>query len=148
MRERRAPRASALLRRRARTSGPSAESRVAAVRGATQVAADDGRLIVAATTELINELMARNGLTPDAVISVLFTLTPDLSADFPAKAARALGFESVPLICAREIGVPGALPRTIRLLAHVEWAGPRRAVRHVYLHGAAVLREDLAVDPA
>ncbi|WP_067476088.1 chorismate mutase [Actinomadura hibisca] len=117
---------------------------VRAVRGATQVDADDRDQILEATTELVAEVMARNGLTTDQVISVLFTATPDLTAEFPALAARKLGFHEVPLLCAAEIAVPHALPRVIRLMAHVETDRPRAEVQHVYLRGATALRLDIA----
>jgi chorismate mutase len=117
---------------------------VRAVRGATQIDADDRDQILEATTELVSEVMARNELSTDDVISVLFTVTPDLTAEFPALAARKLGFHEVPLLCATEIGVPGALPRVIRLMAHIETARPRSAVQHVYLRGATALRLDIA----
>jgi chorismate mutase len=116
---------------------------VRAIRGATQVDANERRLVLDATVELITELIRRNDLTTDDVISVLFTSTSDLNAEFPAAAARKVGFEDVPLLCASEIDVPGALPRVVRLLAHVDVDRPRSAVRHVYLHGAAALRRDL-----
>jgi chorismate mutase len=109
-----------------------------------QVDADDRDLILDATAELVTELMARNGLTTDNVISVIFTATPDLTAEFPALAARKLGFHDVPLICASEIDVPHALPRVIRLMAHIETDRPRAAIQHVYLRGAAALRVDIA----
>lgn len=117
---------------------------VRAIRGAVQVDADDRDLILDATAELVTELMARNGLTTDNVISVIFTATPDLTAEFPALAARKLGFHDVPLICASEIDVPHALPRVIRLMAHIETDRPRAAIQHVYLRGAAALRVDIA----
>jgi chorismate mutase len=117
---------------------------VRAIRGATQVGADSKEEILEATTELVTEVMTRNGLTTDDVISVLFTATPDLTAEFPALAARKLGFHEVPLLCASEINVPHALPRVIRLLAHVETGKPRSAIQHVYLRGATVLRIDIA----
>ncbi|GAA1825317.1 chorismate mutase [Actinomadura chokoriensis] len=117
---------------------------VRAVRGATQIDADDRDQILEATTELVSEVMARNELSTDDVISVIFTVTPDLTAEFPALAARKLGFHEVPLLCATEIGVPGALPRVIRLMAHIETARPRSAVQHVYLRGATALRLDIA----
>jgi chorismate mutase len=117
---------------------------VRAVRGATQIDADDRDQILEATTELVSEVMARNELSTDDVISVLFTVTPDLTAEFPALAARKLGFHEVPLLCATEIGVPGALPRVIRLMAHIETGRPRSAVQHVYLRGATALRLDIA----
>ncbi|TDD33521.1 chorismate mutase [Nonomuraea terrae] len=117
---------------------------VRAIRGAIQVDADDRDAILAGTTELVNAIMERNELTPDAVISVLFTATPDLTAEFPALAARKLGFHEVPLICCTEIGVPGALPRVVRLMAHVETDRPRSEINHVYLRGAVALRQDIA----
>ncbi|WP_141576926.1 chorismate mutase [Actinomadura sp. WMMA1423] len=117
---------------------------VRAVRGATQVEADDREQILEATTELVSEVMTRNELTTDDVISVIFTVTPDLTAEFPALAARGLGFHEVPLLCATEIGVPGALPRVVRLMAHIATDRPRSAVQHVYLRGATALRLDIA----
>ncbi|MEV4675063.1 MULTISPECIES: chorismate mutase [Actinomadura] len=117
---------------------------VRAVRGATQIDADDREQLLEATTELVAEVMARNGLSTDDVISVIFTVTPDLTAEFPALAARKLGFHEVPLLCATEIGVPGALPRVIRLMAHIETDRPRSDVQHVYLRGATALRLDIA----
>src|SRR5437868_11621915 len=117
---------------------------VRAIRGAIQVDADERDAIIAGTTELVAEVMARNGLTTDDVISVLFTSTPDLTAEFPALAARKIGFHEVPLMCAAEIAVPGAMPRVVRLMAHIETDQPRSAIQHVYLRGAAALRLDIA----
>jgi chorismate mutase len=117
---------------------------VHAVRGATQVDADDREQILEATAELVTEVMTRNTLTTDDVISVLFTATPDLNAEFPALAARKLGFHDVPLLCASEIDVPHALPRVIRLMAHIETDRPRAEIQHVYLRGAVALRLDIA----
>lgn len=117
---------------------------VRAVRGATQVEADDRDQILEATTELVAEVMSRNELSTDDVISVIFTTTPDLTAEFPALAARKLGFHEVPLLCASEIAVPGSLPRVIRLMAHIETGRPRSDVQHVYLRGATALRLDIA----
>jgi chorismate mutase len=85
-----------------------------------------------------------NSLTPDDVISVLFTSSPDLNSAFPAAAARSVGFENTPLICSVEIDVPGALPRTIRVMAHVETDLSKNEVAHIYLHGAKALRRDIA----
>jgi chorismate mutase len=121
----------------------AAAGTVHALRGATQVDADDRELIIDATTELLNELMVRNELAISDVISVLFTMTPDLTAEFPAVAARNAGFGDVPLLCASEIDVAGAPPRVVRLLAHVGIDRPRHELRHVYLRGAAVLRPDI-----
>jgi chorismate mutase len=117
---------------------------VLAVRGATQVDADDRDQILEATAELVTEVMARNALTTEDVISVIFTATPDLTAEFPALAARKLGFHDVPLLCASEIDVPHALPRVIRLMAHVQDDRPRSDIQHVYLRGATALRIDIA----
>ncbi|KAB2342672.1 chorismate mutase [Actinomadura rudentiformis] len=117
---------------------------VRAIRGATQVDADVRDQILEATTELVTEVMARNELTTDDVISVIFTATPDLTAEFPALAARKLGFHEVPLLCASEIAVPHALPRVIRIMAHVEVDRPRSDIQHVYLRGATALRLDIA----
>jgi chorismate mutase len=117
---------------------------VRAVRGAVQVAGDDRAEILEATTELVTEVMTRNELSTDDVISVLFTATCDLTAEFPALAARKLGFQEVPLLCASEINVPGAMPRVVRLMMHVETDKPRSQVQHVYLRGAAALRLDIA----
>ncbi|MFI5929091.1 chorismate mutase [Micromonospora sp. NPDC051543] len=114
-----------------------------AIRGATQAEGEDRGSVLAATEELLREVLARNGLTGAQLVSVLFTATPDLTSAFPAEAARRLGLTDVPLLCACEIGVPDAMPRVIRLLAHVQWDRPRSALRHVYLHGAARLRPDL-----
>ncbi|GGM63394.1 chorismate mutase [Thermopolyspora flexuosa] len=117
---------------------------VRAIRGAIQVDANEREAILAGVTELVTEVMARNELTTDDVISVIFTATPDLNAEFPALAARKLGFHDVPLICATEIDVPGALPRVVRLMAHVETDKPRQQIQHVYLRGAVALRLDIA----
>ena len=117
---------------------------VRAIRGAVQVEANDRDAILEGTTELMSEVMARNDLTTDDVISVLFTMTPDLTTEFPALAARKLGFHDVPLICAVEIPVPGAMPRVVRLMAHVETSRSRLEIQHVYLRGAAALRLDIA----
>ncbi len=117
---------------------------VRAIRGAIQVEADQREAILEGTAELIAEVMSRNELTADDVISVLFTATPDLTAEFPALAARKTGFHAVPLICATEIPVPGAMPRVVRLMAHVETDRPRSQIQHVYLRGAVALRLDIA----
>jgi chorismate mutase len=116
---------------------------VRAIRGATQVEANDRGLLMEAAIELVTEVMTRNDLTLEDVISVFFTTTPDLTAEFPAAAARRVGFGDVPLMCASEIDVPGALPRVVRLMAHVETGRARNELRHVYLRGAAALRRDV-----
>jgi chorismate mutase len=117
---------------------------VRAIRGAVQIEVDERQAILDGTAELVREVMDRNGLSTDEVISVLFSATPDLSAEFPALAARALGFQEVPLLCCTEIGVPGAMPRVIRLMMHVETDMKRTEIQHVYLRGAAALRLDIA----
>jgi chorismate mutase len=117
---------------------------VRAIRGATQVDADDREQILDATRELVSAVMERNRLDREDVISILFTATPDLVSEFPALAARELGFGDVPLMCASEIGVPHALPRVLRLMAHVETDRERAEIQHVYLRGAVALRRDIA----
>jgi chorismate mutase len=116
---------------------------VRAVRGAIQVEANERDAILAGAGELVTEVLRRNDLAAADIISIVFTATPDLTAEFPAYAARQLGLTDVPLLCASEIAVPGAMPRVLRLLAHVDCARPRSEIRHVYLGGAAALRTDL-----
>jgi chorismate mutase len=116
---------------------------VRAVRGAIQVDDNDRDLILDGTRELVLEVLRRNEIDPDDLISIVFTATPDLNADFPAYAARLMGLVDVPLLCTTEIAVPGAMPRVLRLLAHVETDRSRADIRHVYLRGAAQLRTDL-----
>ncbi|SRR6266566_296246 len=117
---------------------------VRAIRGAVQVAANEREAILDAATELVTEVMDRNDLRTDDVISVIFTATPDLTAEFPALAARKIGFHDVPLLCATEIDVPGALPRVVRLLMHIDTSRSRPEIQHVYLRGAVALRLDIA----
>jgi chorismate mutase len=117
---------------------------VRAIRGATQVDADDRDQVLAATRELVSTVLERNALEHEQIISILFTATPDLVSEFPALAARELGFGDVPLMCATEIAVPHALPRVLRLMAHVETETPRAEIQHVYLRGAQALRRDIA----
>ena len=116
---------------------------VRAVRGATQVDRDDRDEILGAVAELVGEVLRRNNLDTDDLVSVLFTATDDLHAEFPAYAARMAGITDVPLLCARELNVDGAMQRVIRLLAHVETDVKRADLHHVYLRGAAQLRTDL-----
>ena len=115
-----------------------------ALRGATQLKADDPAEMTEAVVELVGAILARNGLTTDDLISVIFTSTADLRSAFPAAAARTLGIGDVPLLCAQELDIEGALPRVVRVLAHVSHDVPRDEVVHVYLRGAEVLRQDLA----
>jgi chorismate mutase len=115
-----------------------------AIRGATTVARDDGDELIAATRELLLAIIDRNKLIAADVISAIFTLTPDLVSEFPALAARELGWTDAALLCTMEIPVPGALRHTIRVLLHVEFEEPRSRVEHVYLRDAVILRPDLA----
>ena len=118
------------------------DERLWAIRGAAQADANDEESILAATRDLIQELTARNELTPENFVSVIFTSTDDLDAQFPAVAARELGFGEVPLLCNREMDVPGAMERVIRVLAHY-YAPPEHAPQHVYLGETKNLRADL-----
>lgn len=115
--------------------------RLFALRGATTVHADEGPAILDATEELMRELLERNALGAEDLVSCVFTLTPDLRAEFPALAARRIGLTRVPLLCARELDVPGALPRVIRVLVHC-YAAEGHEPRHVYLGEARTLRQD------
>ena len=115
-----------------------------AFRGATRLTADDPTEMTEAVVELVSAMLERNGLATDDLVSMIFTATPDLVCMFPAAAARGLGLGDVPLICAQEIAVPGALAHVVRVLAHAETARPRAEISHVYLRGAEVLRQDLA----
>ncbi|MEA2375823.1 MAG: chorismate mutase [Thermoleophilaceae bacterium] len=116
--------------------------RLQALRGATTVDRNEAGAILEGTTELVRAVMERNDLSPEDMVSCIFTCTPDLNAEFPAVAARQLGLGGVPLICAREIDVPGALPRVIRLMLHC-YASDGKPPQHVYLREAAGLRRDL-----
>jgi len=114
------------------------------IRGATTVAADQPELILEATRELLEEILAENeGMEPEDVASALFTVTGDLTSTFPAEAARRMGWGLVPLICAREIPVPGSLSRVIRVLVHWNTETPQNEITHVYLRDAVRLRPDL-----
>jgi chorismate mutase len=113
-----------------------------ALRGAITVDANEADTILSATEELMREVMERNALAAEDMVSCIFTCTRDLDAEFPAVAARNLGLSSVPLLCAHEIDVPGALPKVIRLLLHCHM-DPERTPKHVYLREAESLRRDL-----
>ena len=116
---------------------------VRAVRGATQLVTDTREQMLDRVAEMVTEVMAVNRLDVDDFISVIFTATSDLVAEFPAYAARQLGFGEIPLLCARELEIEGSMPRVVRMMAHVETELPRADITHVYLHGAAALRTDL-----
>jgi chorismate mutase len=116
--------------------------RLFALRGANSVEANQANAILGATDLLMRELMRRNRLEPDRMVSCIFTLTDDLDAEFPAVAARRIGLHRVPLLCAREVPVPGSLPRVIRVLVHY-YAPDGHEPHHVYLGEARALRADL-----
>jgi len=118
------------------------QPRLFAARGAVQAAANEGDAILDATEELMRELIDRNGLEPGEMVSCMFTTTDDLDAEFPAAAARRIGLDSVPLMCSREIPVPGSMPRVIRVMLHF-YAAPDHETAHVYLGEAQKLRTDL-----
>ncbi|MFG2758227.1 chorismate mutase [Streptomyces wuyuanensis] len=117
---------------------------VRAVRGAVQLERDEAGHMDEQVGELLTAILERNGLTADDLISIWFTATPDLHSDFPAAAARGLGITDVPLICAQELDIAGAMPRVVRVLAHIESDLPKSEVAHVYLGTAAALRKDIA----
>jgi len=117
---------------------------VRAIRGATRLTADDPAEMTEAVIELVEAMLERNAMTTEDLVSMVFTATPDLVCMFPAAAARGLGLGDVPLICAQEIAVVGALSRVVRVMAHAHLERPRSEVVHVYLRGAEVLRQDLA----
>ena len=115
-----------------------------AIRGAIQVPANTATDIAAGVQELIAAILKANELDPSDVISVFFTSTLDLDAAFPAAACREMGFANVPLIGSVEVAVPGALDRTVRAMLHVETGRAPEEITHIYLHGAASLRRDIA----
>lgn len=115
-----------------------------AIRGATCLERDDAELMREAVMELLAEMLSRNAIDTDQIVSVILTGTPDLTSAFPAAGARALGFVDIPLLCAQEMGVVGALPRVVRVMMNVDVDTPRGEIQHVYLRGAEVLRQDIA----
>jgi chorismate mutase len=117
--------------------------RIMALRGAVTVERNEAQAILDATSELMRAIMDHNSLAPQAMVSCIFTATEDLDAEFPAVAARQLGLERVPLLCAREMPVPGSLPRVIRVLIHY-YGREEIEAKHIYLGEASILREDLA----
>lgn len=117
---------------------------VRAIRGAIQISEDSVAELKLGVQELLKEIFSQNQLASSDLISILFTATPDLKSDFPAAAARGLGLEAVPLICAVEIDVPDALPRVIRVMVHCETSKNQSEIAHIYLKGAKSLRKDLA----
>ncbi len=116
---------------------------VRGIRGAITVERNDRQEIIEATQELVKTIIERNQLSTEDICSAFFTVTPDLNAEFPAKAARALGWDYVPLLCAQELDVAGAIARCVRVLVHVNTTKSQREIKHVYLREAANLRPDL-----
>jgi chorismate mutase len=121
-------------------------SAVRGIRGATTVPSNDRERILAGTRELLEEIVRINQVLPSDVASAWFTVTPDLDAEFPAVAAREIGWTDVPLICGREIPVSGALGKCVRVLIHWNTEREQSEIRHVFLHGARALRPKWAVD--
>jgi len=121
----------------------SPSSVVRGLRGATTVDADTVEQVTERSQELMRRLMERNDLVEDDIISIIFTATGDVTSIFPATAIREIGFGAVPLLCAAEIAVPGAMPLCVRVLLHVQATRSRDEIHHVYLHGAQGLRDDL-----
>jgi chorismate mutase len=119
-------------------------SAVRAVRGAIQLDVDEREHVLSSTRELVSSILTANSLTKDDLISIMFTATADVRSEFPAVAARELGLGDVPLMCAQELAITGAMPRVIRLMAHVNTTLTREQIMHVYLRGAIALRRDLA----
>jgi chorismate mutase len=117
--------------------------RVRALRGATTLDADSRDQVIERTATLLETMMQRNGLTKADLISIVFTATDDISSEFPAAAARQIGISDVPLLCARELAVDGAVEHCVRVLAHIYTEKQPEALRHVYLEGAVPLRTDL-----
>jgi chorismate mutase len=118
-------------------------AQLSGLRGATTCSLDTPEEIQQATQELLRAMMDRNDLSHDDIVSVIFTTTPDLTSTFPATVARGIGFGDIPLLCASEIDVPGAMPRVVRILMHVYSTRARSELRHVYLRSAQDLRDDL-----
>ena len=118
------------------------------VRGATTTPENTQEAILSSTRELLEQIAGENDIHPDDVASVMFTVSPDLDAEYPALAARQMGWNQVPLMCAQEINKPGALPRAIRVLMHWNTAVPQSEIIHVYIQGAEVLRPDQAARQA
>ncbi|MDA0271339.1 MAG: chorismate mutase [Chloroflexi bacterium] len=119
---------------------------VRGIRGATTVASNSREEILAATHELLSRIVEANEVDPDLVASILFSTTPDLTAEFPAVAAREQGYVHVALECVHEMNVPGSLAKCLRILMHVNTDRPLDQIKHIYLHGARALRRDLADD--
>jgi chorismate mutase len=114
------------------------------IRGATQISDNSSESINSGVLELVKSMLLENSVDTDDLVSIVFTATIDLTAQFPAVAARELGLGNVPLLCSVEIDVPGALPRVIRVLMHINTDKGLKDIKHIYLHGASALRKDIA----
>ena len=117
---------------------------VRGIRGATSVVENDKNEIISKTTELLQTIISENNIEKEDIVSVIFTVTDDVSAEFPAVAARELGWTTVPLLCTREIPVPGSLQSCIRVLFHINTEKSQNEIKSIYLHDAKKLRPDLA----
>jgi chorismate mutase len=115
-----------------------------AIRGATCLTKDDALEMTEAVVELLSSMLEKNGLSTEHLVSILFTATPDLHSTFPASAARKLDIADVPVICAQELDINGALGKVVRVMAHVDTDLARKDIKHIYLRGAEVLRQDIA----
>ncbi len=117
---------------------------IRAVRGAIQLDSDEREHLLKSTAELLAKTLHANEIEVDQLVSIIFTATPDVTSEFPALAARELGLVDVPLMCAVEMDVAGAMPRVIRLMAYFNTAKSRQEIQHIYLRGAKALRLDIA----
>ena len=117
--------------------------RLRAARGAIRVPSDEGEVLLASTERLLSSMLQRNGIDTDDLVSIMFTVTEDLRSAFPAEAARRMGLGLVPLLCAQEIPVVGAMPSVVRILVHFHSDASLDEISHVYLDGAESLRDDV-----
>ncbi len=117
---------------------------VRGIRGAITVEKDENKELSEATQELLTQMISNNGILSQDIISIIFTMTPDLRSAFPAEAARAMGLTLVPLLCTQEIPVPGALPLCIRVLMHINTEKPQDQIKHQFMRAASQLRPDLS----
>ena len=117
-----------------------------AIRGATTCENDTKEDITTATQDLVTQMMSRNNIAQNQIISILFTATADLTQEFPATAARGLGLDDIPLMCAQELSIAGSMPRCIRVMMHIESSKQRSEIHHVFMGQAQALRKDLVED--
>ena len=133
-----------IYKRESPPGGYYSRMKIRAIRGATQLSVDSASEMTEAVTELLTQLFTKNNIGNQDLVSILFTATPDLKSEFPAAAARNLDLGGVPLICASELDVSGALARVVRVMVHAYSESERAEIKHIYLRGAVVLRPDLA----